>query len=91
MVAVAAEVLIEMCTANVVWGVTVLNEGDPCMQNQKPEPSLLDRERERLKKLPKEQQEALAREVRARYPNVFALTDKLQAKPWGQALLKNAL
>jgi hypothetical protein len=45
------------------------------------------RERERLSKLPKEQQEALAREVRARYPNLFALADKLQAKPEAQKLL----
>ncbi len=59
--------------------------------NQKPEPSLIDRERERLGKLPKEQQQAMAREVRARYPNLFALANALQAKPDAQALLKKAL
>jgi hypothetical protein len=58
--------------------------------NEKPEHCLLDQERERLKKLPKERQEALAREVRACYPSIFGLADKLQAKPGARALLKKA-
>jgi hypothetical protein len=65
--------------------------GVDASMNQKPELSLLDQERERLKKVPKEQQETLAKEVRARYPNVFSLADKLQVKPEARALLKKAL
>jgi hypothetical protein len=61
------------------------------MENEKSETSLMDRERERLKGLPKEEQERLAREVKARYPNLFALADKLQANPGAQALLKKAV
>ena len=59
--------------------------------NQEPGVSLMNRERERLRRLPKEQQEALAKQVRARYPNLFALADHLLAKPEAQALLKKAL
>ena len=44
-----------------------------------------------LKLLPKEQQEQLAGEVRARYPNLFALAEKLQANPQAQALARKAL
>ena len=61
------------------------------MQNQPPKASLLDQWRERLRALPKEQQEQLAQEVKARYPNLIAFTDKVQAKPQAQALLKKAV
>ena len=36
----------------------------------------MNRERERLRRLPKEQQEQLAREVQARYPNLLALANQ---------------